>query len=80
MKNEIAAEIYTTPTCHYCKDVKSLLDKHDIPYVAYDVTKDPEARKRLDELGERGVPVTVIGKTKIVGYNEEQLKKVFNIS
>jgi glutaredoxin len=61
--------------------VKEFFTKHAIFYTVYDVSKDTEARKRLtEELGERSVPVIMVGKTKIVGYNEEQLKKAFNIS
>lgn len=77
---DVLVELFTTPTCHYCKDVKAFLDKHKIDYIVYDVTKDQEARRRLIEVyGERGVPLLIFGDTKIIGYNEEQLKKAFDI-
>jgi glutaredoxin 3 len=74
------AELYTTPTCKYCGDVKRFFDLYKVKYITYDVSKDPEARVRLmDDLGERGVPVTVVNGKKVVGFKEAELKELLNI-
>lgn len=74
------AELYTTPTCKYCNDVKRFFEKYEIPYSVYDITKNEEAKRRLiEDIGERSVPVTMIGETKIVGYDEAKLKAAFGI-
>lgn len=73
-------EIYTTPTCVYCKMAKDLFAKHNIPYVEYNVAEDAEKRNELiSKSGQMGVPVIVIDDEMIVGFDEEKLRSLLNI-
>lgn len=67
--------------CPHCAAEKEFLDIADDKYdnielVYYEVWKDPENRRFLDEvkrqmeISRSGVPVTIIGETSIVGYSE----------
>jgi glutaredoxin 3 len=70
-------EIYSTPTCHYCKIVKDYLTKNKIQYQELDVSSNLDNRKKMIQLsGQMGVPVTVIDSTIIVGFNKEKLDQL----
>jgi glutaredoxin-like YruB-family protein len=70
-------QIYSTPTCHYCKVVKDYLTKNKIQYQELDVSSNLDNRKKMIEIsGQMGVPVTIIDSTVIVGFNKEKLDKL----
>lgn len=51
--------VYTKPRCPQCDATKRALDKHGVPYVAVDVTTNPEAREFVQSLGYLSAPVVV---------------------
>lgn len=68
--------IYSTPTCHYCSDVKDFLLDKGLEFEVLDVSKDLKARKdMMDRSGQLGVPVTIIEDEIVVGFNKEALNK-----
>ena len=69
-------EIYTTPTCVYCKMAKDLLEKNNVSYIEHNVTKDMKAREEMvTKSHQRGVPVIDIDDEIFVGYNRVELEK-----
>ena len=73
--------MFTTPTCHYCKDVKKFFDDNNISYTTYDVASDLEKRKEMmEKSGQMGVPVIIIDdQDVVVGYNKKVLSKLLDI-
>lgn len=72
--------IFTTPSCHYCKDVKKYFDDNKIVYSTIDVASDMTARKNMIEIsGQMGVPVIMIDKDVIVGFNKSKLAELLDI-
>lgn len=71
--------IYTTPMCGYCKRAKAFFTAHQIAYTEYDITADPQAKKRFQELNGNGVPLIFIGKERVIGFNRTRLKKLLGI-
>jgi glutaredoxin-like YruB-family protein len=72
MKN---VTIYSTPTCHYCKEAKAFFQEKGIAYAEHDVAADLEQRKQMiDKSGQMGVPVIVIGDEVIVGFDQEAIE------
>lgn len=72
--------IYTTPTCHYCGEVKAFLKSKNISYDEFNVATDLEKRKEMvDKSGQLGVPVTMIDDKIIVGYDVEALTSALGI-
>ena len=64
-------EIYSSDYCIWSRKMKSYLNSKGVDYRSIDAA-DPENAKRAFELtGQRGIPVTVIGDTSIVGYNTQ---------
>lgn len=82
--NQKKIVVYTTPTCHFCKEVKEFFKKNKVKYTEKDVTKDKAALKEMvEKSGSMGVPVIVIDdkwKSAIIGFNEPKLRKILNIS
>jgi glutaredoxin len=72
-------EIFTTPTCHYCKLAKEFLSHHQhegFEIEMYDVTKDLVRRQELIDLGAMGVPlIRLTGGAETVvlnGFGDEE--------
>jgi glutaredoxin 3 len=68
-------KVYTTPTCGYCRQVKSFLDGLGVGYTEYDVSRDREAAEEMVNLtGQMGVPVTVIDGQAVIGFDQGRLQ------
>jgi glutaredoxin 3 len=67
--------IYTVTGCPFCARAKQWLDSKGISYEDRDAAVNP---KWIDEVvrltGHGAVPVTVVGKTMIVGFDEPKLE------
>lgn len=78
-------EIYSTPTCGFCKALKAFLDERKISHVDHDVSVDENKRGEMEELsGGLAVPVVVFDKGQStqevhVGFDKNKVKKVLNI-
>ena len=75
-----SVEIYTTPTCGYCKMAKEFFKEHNIQYSEYNVATD-EARRNemIEKTGQMGVPVIVIGDQIIVGFNKPKIAELLGV-
>lgn len=71
--------MYSTPTCGVCIRTKRFFAKHRIAYTDYDITTDKKARKRFMELGGTGVPLIIVGETRMLGFNERLLRRLLAI-
>jgi mycoredoxin len=66
--------MYGTASCSFCNMTRAYFKENKISYADRDVEKSPAAASRHAELGGGGVPVIIIGKRMIRGYQPE----VFN--
>lgn len=72
--------IYSTPTCHFCGAAKEFFKANNIAYTEHDVAKDIEQRKAMiEKSGQMGVPVITVGDNLVVGFDEEELRKLLNL-
>ncbi|MGQ9603600.1 MAG: glutaredoxin family protein [bacterium] len=70
-------KVYSTPTCPYCKMVKSYLDQKGITYEDFDVSIDRMARDEMvRQSGQMGVPVIDIDGQIVVGFDRDRLDKI----
>lgn len=77
MKN---VTIYSTPTCHFCKEAKTYFKEHNVAYTEHDVASDLEQRKiMIDKSGQLGVPVIEIDGQIMVGFEESRLAEALGI-
>lgn len=77
-------DIYTTPTCPYCRQTKTFFKENDVEYTEHDVAEDQDAAKTMiEKSGQRGVPVTIVTEEGeediIVGFNQEKLEDVLGL-
>ena len=53
--------IYSTESCHHCKDAKAFFEENKIEYENHDVGSDEKARDELvEKSGQLGVPVIFV--------------------
>ncbi|HLD83371.1 MAG TPA: glutaredoxin family protein [archaeon] len=72
--------IYTSPTCHFCKDVKALFNENGVEYREVNVREDAKALEEMvKKSGQRGVPVIDVGGKIIVGYDRPALIEALDI-
>jgi len=75
-----AVDIYTTSWCPACKEAKSYLRSLKVPFKEYDVEKSLSAAQKLSSIDSSGgVPVTVIGGSKILGFNQSAFDRALGI-
>ena len=73
-------KVYTTPSCPYCDMAKEFLKENNIKFTAIDVSKDKKAAKEMVEVtGQMGVPVIMVDKQGIIGFDKPALKKALNL-
>lgn len=76
MKNPPARVLlYTTRQCRHCQQAKAFLKQHGIPFSEWDVERNQRAWKEFQHLGGRGVPLILIGKQQIRGFDIQRLTK-----
>jgi glutaredoxin 3 len=70
-------DIYTTPTCGYCHQVKRFFTERGVRYFEYDVSRDQDAAERMMNLtGQMGVPVIVIDGQVVVGFDRMRIESL----
>lgn len=71
----MSVKVYSTPSCPYCKKVKSFLDEEEVEYEDYDVSKNQEKQQEMiDKSDQMGVPVLDIDGEIIVGFDKNKIK------
>lgn len=74
-------EVYSSPTCHHCKDLKDFLDEKKIVYTDYDVSENKENRERVVEKSKQlGVPVVFIDEEMVIGFDKQKIIELLGIS
>lgn len=65
--------LFSTRRCPHCRQLKQYLQRQGLRFQELDVERDPRAQKRFARLGARGVPVVLIGDTRIDGFDRGRL-------
>ncbi|MEX1063963.1 MAG: Uxx-star family glutaredoxin-like (seleno)protein [Candidatus Paceibacterota bacterium] len=74
-------EIYTTPTCAYCKMAKEYFKQKEIEYTEYDVAKDTAKRQEMvDKTQQFGVPVILIDGKVVIGFDKAKINELLGIN
>jgi mycoredoxin len=66
------AIVFTTATCRYCQKARELLDKEEVEWCEFDINESEGNHALYKEHGGNGVPLAIIGNTKLSGYNKEK--------
>ena len=72
--------VYTSPTCTYCHIVEIFLKKNNIAFEEIDITKDKKAKEEVfKKTGYSTIPITLVGKEYVLGWDREKLKKLLGL-
>lgn len=80
-KNADAAGIimYGTSWCQYCKKTRNLLAHYNISYVDLDINQSDLALQQYTSLDGQGVPLLLIGDTRINGFRSDEILKALKL-
>lgn len=60
---------------------KEFFNEHNVTYIDHDVAEDAARRAEMREItGQMGVPVIIIGNDVIVGFDEDKIRSLLNIT
>lgn len=68
--------LYTAPNCGHCRQLKAHLQRLNIPFLELDVVRNRRAQNDFARLGARGVPVLLVGESRLDGYDPKRLDKL----
>jgi len=69
--------LYSSANCPHCKRAKGFLQREGIAFREMDVGSNARARKELERLGARGVPVLMIGGERLDGFDEKRFWRLY---
>jgi len=72
INEECDAVIFTTASCPYCQKARVFLEKQEIAWCEYDINESTHNYTLYKEHGGGGVPLAIIGSTKLRGYNKQK--------
>jgi len=67
--------LYTTRHCGHCRQAKAFLRQYGIPFHEIDVECNQRAYKEFKRAGGQGVPLILIGRMTLNGFDPKKLKK-----
>ena len=62
--------MYATSWCPYCAKARAYFSRNGIAYTEYDIEKSATANAEFKRLGGRGVPLILVGRERVEGFNE----------
>lgn len=68
--------IYSSDTCGYCHKAKAFFKENGVTYTEKNVNTDQNAQKEMQNMGAKGVPVIIVDKEVIMGFDENRLKQL----
>jgi glutaredoxin len=60
--------------CSYCYQAKKYFQRNNIHYCEYDMENTPEGKRLYEEHGGGAVPIMLIGKYQLSGFDERQIE------
>ena len=73
--------VFSTPTCSWCRKIKSYLKENKIRFTNIDVSRDEKAaRDMVRKTGQQGVPQMWINNVPVVGFDKNKIDRLLNIN
>jgi glutaredoxin len=69
--------IYGATWCRICDKAKKYFRENNIPYVSYDVEKSQVGRMDFKLLKGRSVPIIIVGRKRMNGFNVAKFEKLY---
>ncbi|MFC0349917.1 glutaredoxin family protein [Undibacterium danionis] len=71
--------LYGTAACPYCKEARNYFQNKNIFFIDYDVNTHEKGQKDFEKLDGDIVPLILIGKRKISGFNPNAIDDALNV-
>ncbi|MCB5263721.1 MAG: glutaredoxin domain-containing protein, partial [Candidatus Cloacimonadaceae bacterium] len=69
--------VFSTPTCSWCKKLKSYLKSNGFTYKDIDVSRDSKAlADMIRKTGQQGVPQSWINNQAVIGFDKAKIDKL----
>ena len=72
---QVRITLYSSTNCSNCRQLKAMLLKNKIRFTELNIEKNRRAFTEFQRLGSRGVPVLLIGETRIDGFNARRVQQ-----
>ncbi len=69
--------MYSTSWCGYCKKAAKHFRSKSIPFKEYDIEKSKKAAKAYRKLKGRGVPLILVGKKRMSGFDARRFDQIY---
>lgn len=69
--------MYSTSWCGYCKKAARHFSKNNIPFQEFDIEKSKKGARDYKKLNGRGVPVILIGKKRMNGFDARRFDALY---
>lgn len=70
--------LYGTQRCGVCKVARNWLRKRGVSFSDYDIDRSVQAQKEYLQMGVSGVPVIVVGRQRMLGFNEATMLQMLD--
>jgi glutaredoxin len=67
--------LYSSRQCPACRQARDFLRRRGLDFQEFDVRSNLRAQKTLARWGTRGVPVILVGDTRIEGFDRRKLEQ-----
>ena len=71
--------MYSTAWCGYCKKARAFFRKNRIFFSEYDIEKSAKAKRDHERHGGGGVPLILVGKKKVRGFDQATLTRLLGL-
>lgn len=72
--------LFSSSSCPWCSRAKNYLRQHGIRVKEIRVDKDPDAARDVVKMtGQMSVPVLLIGRAKIVGFDKDKIDRLLGL-
>lgn len=72
--------VFSTPTCSWCRKLKSYLKENKIRFTDIDVSRDHKAAQdMIRKTGQQGVPQMWINNVPVVGFDQKKIDRLLDI-
>ena len=69
--------MYSAVWCGVCKRARQFFQANNIPFSEYDVETSVRGKNDFARLKDRGVPVILIGKKRMNGFDTDRFKQLY---
>ena len=72
--------VFSTPTCSWCRKLKSYLKENRIRFKDVDISRDPKAAQDMFKKSrQQGVPQMWVNNVPVVGFDKQKIDRLLEI-